>query len=655
MSEEQDHNEHELYPSHHQAVDTGGSNGDPDDALLGDGEAASSHRQKGKGKGASHGGSSRSSGIEGSTRGRPDSRERDRDWRSTSRARSASFDENRFSSWKGKGKAKGKGGRGLQKGKGKAFCWYGYECSRVDCWFHHPDGRSIDGHGSEEHVRAVSAEVSLARRGGGAWNDRKGRGKGKCWKGYDCTRVNCWFDHPEGREIDTRTRSSSRERSSSQQRLTGREAGARVVSQMDLSHDYCKQLKDGMLYHLAFFLRRYQLVGRVSNLQLELLTFLPEGIWNLEQLHEDIQVELARLSSLRVELTEQIPLPQALVPRLMGPEGAHMNVLSRDLGVQITLEHGAEPGVGAEEQTATAWMVGAPEVLLDARNALENHLISLSTRSPADLEEQLAHERQQSVHIFVDNSNICIGCQLLPTGIRDFQQRIYIKGFTGALQGVRTVQRRVVMGSRPSAPSIWAAWKRAGYEVQTAHRDPRNREEFVDGRLVGEALMHVLRFPRCDDDHVLILATGDGNLGGQAPNTAGANFQNLVQTVAEGRVPGWSVEVWCWRSSCHGVYKRMAKEGQIRLCFLDGLRKQVTMTARSTAELVADPLAPEDTCVQCLQAEPTHAFYPCTHRVLCALCAAETRPHLNTHPLGLCFICRCPWQDIRVAEQRMTI
>ncbi|CAK9055350.1 unnamed protein product [Durusdinium trenchii] len=518
MSEEQDHNEHELYPSHHQAVDTGGSNGDPDDALLGDGEAASSHRQKGKGKGASHGGSSRSSGIEGSTRGRPD------------------------------------------------------------------NGRSIDGHGSEEHVRAVSAEVSL-----------------------------------------------------------------------DLSHDYCKQLKDGMLYHLAFFLRRYQLVGRVSNLQLELLTFLPEGIWNLEQLHEDIQVELARLSSLRVELTEQIPLPQALVPRLMGPEGAHMNVLSRDLGVQITLEHGAEPGVGAEEQTATAWMVGAPEVLLDARNALENHLISLSTRSPADLEEQLAHERQQSVHIFVDNSNICIGCQLLPTGIRDFQQRIYIKGFTGALQGVRTVQRRVVMGSRPSAPSIWAAWKRAGYEVQTAHRDPRNREEFVDGRLVGEALMHVLRFPRCDDDHVLILATGDGNLGGQAPNTAGANFQNLVQTVAEGRVPGWSVEVWCWRSSCHGVYKRMAKEGQIRLCFLDGLRKQVTMTARSTAELVADPLAPEDTCVQCLQAEPTHAFYPCTHRVLCALCAAETRPHLNTHPLGLCFICRCPWQDIRVAEQRMTI
>eukprot|EP00913_Durusdinium_trenchii_P000185 g168.t1 len=251
------------------------------------------------------------------------------------------------------------------------------------------------------------------------------------------------------------------------------------------------------------------------------------GIWNLEQLHEDIQVELARLSSLRVELTEQIPLPQALVPRLMGPEGAHMNVLSRDLGVQITLEHGAEPGVGAEErrsgrQKRGAYVLGylssgsgmrlpLRHVWFELRNALENHLISLSTRSPADLEEQLAHERQQSVHIFVDNSNICIG----------------------------TVQRRVVMGSRPSAPSIWAAWKRAGYEVQTAHRDPRNREEFVDGR---EALMHVLRFPRCDDDHVLILATGDGNLGGQAPNTAGANFQNLVQTVAEGRVPGWSVE-----------------------------------------------------------------------------------------------------------------
>ena len=45
---------------------------------------------------------------------------------------------------------------------------------------------------------------------------------------------------------------------------------------------------------------------------------------------------------------------------------------------------------------------------------------------------------------------------------------------------------------------------------------------------------------------------------GQKPrrDEAGANFQNLVHTVASGRVADWQVEVWCWRSSCHSVYKR---------------------------------------------------------------------------------------------------
>ena len=36
---------------------------------------------------------------------------------------------------------------------------------------------------------------------------------------------------------------------------------------------------------------------------------------------------------------------------------------------------------------------------------------------------------------------------------------------------------------------------------------------------------------------------------------AGANFQNLVRTIAS-RVEGWTVELWCWRSSCHSCYKR---------------------------------------------------------------------------------------------------
>lgn len=443
------------------------------------------------------------------------------------------------------------------------------------------------------------------------------------------------------------------QRESSRHRSVSRDH-EEVVARMDLDPDYCKQLKDGMLYHLSFFLRRYQLFGRISEQQLELFSRSWQRL-DLNTLQEEIQVELARLSSLRVELTEQILVPETLLARFMGPEGVHLQFLRRSLGVEILVE--PQPASDLRALRALR-LCGPPDVLEHARSALENHLISFSsTQQPfAEVEQSILQERSQTVHVFVDNSNICIGCQLLPNGFRDFQQRISIRGFTSMVQGVRKLSRRVVMGSRPSSQRFWAAWKREGYEVCTAHRDPRTkREEFVDGRLVGEALMHVLQ-PVGSGSHVLVLATGDGNLEGQAPNTAGANFQNLVRTIAS-RVEGWTVEVWCWRSSCHSCYKRMAWAGEIRLYFLDGLRKEVTMTAGKTAPALAGSAVPpneglehEDTCVQCLMAEATYAFNPCNHRILCRECAMETRPHWNTRPLGLCFLCRCPWDDITASD-----
>ena len=91
-------------------------------------------------------------------------------------------------------------------------------------------------------------------------------------------------------------------------------------------------------------------------------------------------------------------------------------------------------------------------------------------------------------------------------------------------------------------------------------RDPENnREQFVDARLVAEALMHVSDIDRRDPGrrHVLALCTGDGNLEGQAAGTAGANFLNLVHEVAR---RGWKVEVWCWNSTCSGAYRRLADD-----------------------------------------------------------------------------------------------
>ncbi|CAJ1335414.1 unnamed protein product, partial [Effrenium voratum] len=308
---------------------------------------------------------------------------------------------------------------------------------------------------------------------------------------------------------------------------------------------------------------------------------------------------------------------------------------------------------------AKAWITGAPEAMESARLLLENHLISFSSTPPsfAEAEKQLAAESRESVHIFVDNSNIAIGCQLLPTGVRDFSQRLNIQKFTSAVAGFRRQCRKVVVGSKPPANHrIWEVWRRYGYQVLTEFRDPEtNREQFVDSRMVAEALMHVLQ-PLGGGANVLVLATGDGNLENQEPGTAGANFQNLVNTISSGRAGPWTVEVWCWRASCHAVYKRMAQQNRIRLCYLDGLRKYVTMTSRqavfagATAAAAVVEEEEADVCVQCLTAEPTHCFLPCRHQILCGSCAQQTLPHRDRPPLGSCFVCRVPWQDIVEAD-----
>lgn len=310
------------------------------------------------------------------------------------------------------------------------------------------------------------------------------------------------------------------------------------------------------------------------------------------------------------------------------------------------------------DRDAIVEMTGVPALLEEARPVLEQHLISFLQNSPhqAAPELQLAAEMQEVVHVFVDNSNISIGCQFLPSGTRDFTQRLSIQKFAQAVIGIRQVRRQVVVGSKPPrSHGIWQHWENAGYQVLVEWRDPEsNREQFVDARLVAEAMMHVDHIdrlqqqgdPRGRGRHVLALCTGDGNLEGQAAGTVGANFINLAQHVAR---RGWKVEVWCWHSACHSAYRRLAEnlDMQVKLCFLDGLRSKITMVSRSAA--LEEEEEEESLCVQCLSNIPTHAFQPCNHKILCGDCAADVLPHRGRPPLGLCFICRVEWTDIAAA------
>lgn len=59
-------------------------------------------------------------------------------------------------------------------GTSEEVCKFGFSCRRVNCWFQHPQGRQID----------------------------TAPGLAVCRHGVDCPNPNCFFHHPEGRHID---------------------------------------------------------------------------------------------------------------------------------------------------------------------------------------------------------------------------------------------------------------------------------------------------------------------------------------------------------------------------------------------------------------------------------------------------------------------
>ena len=264
-------------------------------------------------------------------------------------------------------------------------------------------------------------------------------------------------------------------------------------------------------------------------------------------------------------------------------------------------------------------------------------------------------EAQQTVHVFVDNLNTSLGAQVLPQG-RDASRRLHISRFTDVVAGVRQLGDQAVVDhqTRTNHP-IWWFYSLCGFELEL-------ESSLADNVM---ALLQDLERERASrHEHVLAVCTGDGR------------HVDLVRYVAE---CGWRVELWCWRATCHSGYQALAEDPglrqRVRLCYLDGFRSFITMSARRDDEeslrhlpepAESDVTEPHggteasafagtdaEMCALCLSEEASYAFRPCNHRVMCGDCFQDVRRRLQRNPelenspqLGQCFVCRSRWTEI---------
>mmetsp|Transcript_50164 Transcript_50164/g.82647 ORF Transcript_50164/g.82647 Transcript_50164/m.82647 type:complete len:287 (-) Transcript_50164:315-1175(-) len=257
-------------------------------------------------------------------------------------------------------------------------------------------------------------------------------------------------------------------------------------------------------------------------------------------------------------------------------------------------------------------------------------------------EFQRREEAEQNISIFVDNSNIARGCQMLSTG-RDRTQQLCIRSFSEVVAGHRRVSLRAVgeqartqRGQHPR----WQGWNSCGFWVEWQHCLACCVHGYVE---------NLERHGADQAREVLALCTGDGQLA------------STVESVAR---RGWRVEIWCWRATCDPAYLTLQRSGRVRVCYLDGYRPEITMQhrlhqlrhrprrprrprrTRAEPRLVVGNEEPENPCVICFSAEAIYALRPCNHRVFCQSCSQEwlRRSELT------CPLCRRDVDDIELDD-----
>ena len=149
----------------------------------------------------------------------------------------------------------------------------------------------------------------------------------------------------------------------------------------------------------------------------------------------------------------------------------------------------------------------------------------------------------ESVHIFIDNSNLWIRGKCSVGSIenlgnwkcdREYRELEELRIDYGSLVEILRGGRPhgsvpFIVGSRPPLQdSLWETWRKQGMEVEVLDRNCQNKEKGVDTTLTVEA-MEVL----CSKaEGIIVLLAGDGD------------YKPLLRKAAE---RGWRIEVYFWQ------------------------------------------------------------------------------------------------------------
>eukprot|EP00750_Incisomonas_marina_P019508 INCI3472.1.p1 GENE.INCI3472.1~~INCI3472.1.p1 ORF type:complete len:833 (+),score=122.25 INCI3472.1:98-2596(+) len=260
------------------------------------------------------------------------------------------------------------------------------------------------------------------------------------------------------------------------------------------------------------------------------------------------------------------------------PEWLNVYWLRIKLGVRIFVKEGQSPSDPVDITVTASSRVAAAIAESEIRQILQD---------PQAFLTDAENRRRESLHVFVDNSNIFVGAQMVEDPqnpkrlVREIGTRVHIPRLIQVVEAGRDRDTtthaarwqgdkpvRWVFGSKNNDQvlALENLWQRCGYTPVFVRRAKGEGEHLVDDGLIAQIMLTLAKY-RDGTGRTLVLLTGDGN-----DNGGRASFLDAVDhAVAE----GWKVEVWCWKSCAAKVYRERAANGAIKLRLLDSHRDHI--------------------------------------------------------------------------------